>query len=91
MHQIRFAPGIRTGPLWGAHDSQILLVGCGGDIPIPLPFDVRFLTIGELLGGGLRCPSDRVVFIVAFYCLLFILLQISLNIANLAFLQKLYC
>jgi len=38
MHQIRFRPGLRPGPRWGAHDApQDPLVCWGGGHPLPIP------------------------------------------------------
>ena len=38
VHQIRFRPGLRPKPRWGAHDAPPdPLVGWGGGYPLPIP------------------------------------------------------
>jgi len=44
VHQIRFRPGLRSGPSWVAHDAPPdLLVGWGGGHPLPIPHPPRRL------------------------------------------------
>ena len=52
--KIRWRPGLRPGPHWGAHDAPSdPLVGWGGGHPLPNPHPVG------AFGAQLRCPNVK--------------------------------
>jgi len=59
MHQIRFAPGLRPGPHWGAHNAPRPLSWMGGISPphaYPPPRRLRRLDLGAF-GACLFAPN----------------------------------
>ena len=58
MHQIRFAPGLRPGPRWGAHNAPPdPLVGWGGGNPLPIPLPPRRLRHLDLGAFGVSAST----------------------------------